>query len=381
MEQEQYLERGIVQAGCRDRLQAAMEKAAKGESVGIAFLGGSVTMGSVASTPRNGYAYLVFQWWKETFTASAVRYINGGIGGTSSHFGVARAQQDVLDAAPDVVFVDFCVNDAPDDFFEETFEGVIRKLLAAPTKPAVVILNNVYYDTGCSAQERHNRIGAHYGVPCVSVRDSIWAGIQDGVWQRQELTPDGLHPNDKGHRLLADTLIYFLEKVRGTAFLSTAELRESGVSADAAKKQLPDPLTANAYEHSRLLQKHSAGWQADGFFPWPTEKKGMMDVFAGGWLAEHTGDWIRFSLEGSCIAVQYRRYKNRQAPKAIAIVDGDESSGRLLDGNYDQDWGDLISLDPVLHHGKNGKHTLEIRLIGAEGKVVNPFCLIAIVVS
>ena len=52
---------------------------------------------------------------------------------------------------PDVVVVDFSVNDDADEFFQETYEGVIRKLLSFRTKPAVLVLNNVFYDTGENA--------------------------------------------------------------------------------------------------------------------------------------------------------------------------------------------------------------------------------------
>lgn len=51
--------------------------------------------------------------------------------------------------------VDFSVNDDANEFFEETYEGTLRRLfvLAAPSAPAVVVLNNVFYDTGKNAPD------------------------------------------------------------------------------------------------------------------------------------------------------------------------------------------------------------------------------------
>ena len=133
------------------RLKNLMKRAANGESLVIGFLGGSITQGSLSSTPKTCYAYLVYEWWKKSFPNAAFSFVNGGIGGTTSHYGGARAWKDVLCYRPDIVTVDFSVNDDANEFFEETYEGMLRRLLAAPSDPAVVVLNNVFYDIGMSA--------------------------------------------------------------------------------------------------------------------------------------------------------------------------------------------------------------------------------------
>ena len=135
------------------RLKNLMKRAAKGESLVIGFLGGSITQGSLSSTPKTCYAYLVYEWWKKSFPNAAFSFVNGGIGGTTSHYGGARAWKDVLCYRPDIVTVDFSVNDDANEFFEETYEGMLRRLLAAPSDPAVVVLNNVF-----TIQERMLRI-------------------------------------------------------------------------------------------------------------------------------------------------------------------------------------------------------------------------------
>lgn len=49
------------------RLKNLMKRAANGESLVIGFLGGSITQGSLSSTPKTCYAYLVYEWWKNHF--------------------------------------------------------------------------------------------------------------------------------------------------------------------------------------------------------------------------------------------------------------------------------------------------------------------------
>ena len=194
------------------RIKNLMRRAQAGEELTIGFLGGSITQGSLATEHKNTYAYRVFTWWKETFPKAEFHYVNGGIGGTTSHFGVARAVSDVLMYQPDFVVIDFSVNDKPNDFFKETYEGVLLKVLTWTSEPAVVLLNNVYYDTGINAQEQHVAVGDWYQIPHVSIKDTLYQEMKAGAYTREELTPDGLHPNDKGHGLVAAEIIKFLEE-------------------------------------------------------------------------------------------------------------------------------------------------------------------------
>ena len=364
------------------RLKNLMKRAAKGESLVIGFLGGSITQGSLSSTPKNCYAYLVYEWWKKSFPNAAFSFVNGGIGGTTSHYGGARAWKDVLCYRPDIVTVDFSVNDDANEFFEETYEGTLRRLLAAPSAPAVVVLNNVFYDTGKNAQNYHNRIADHYGIPHVSIKDTVYPDVESGKIVRADITPDNLHPNDKGHRLVADEICKLLDSIK-------AEMEEETIAGEniegkntktEASVLLPAPLTENAYEHSRLIQIQDNEAILDGFLVDPIEKKGMLDIFKNGWTAAHTNDRISFEIECSCLAVQYRKSVQQPVPKAKAVIDGDEAHAVILDGNFTEDWGDCLYLEPLLHHAEKKVHRIEITVTDAKD-IVRPFYLVALIVS
>ena len=257
------------------RLKNLMKRAANGESLVIGFLGGSITQGSLSSTSKNCYAYLVYEWWKKSFPNAAFSFVNGGIGGTTSHYGGARAWKDVLCYRPDIVTVDFSVNDDANEFFEETYEGTLRRLLAAPSDPAVVVLNNVFYDTGKNAQNYHNRIADHYGIPHVSIKDTVYPDVESGKIVRADITPDNLHPNDKGHRLVADEICKLLDSIKAEMEEETiaGENIEGKSTKTEASVLLPAPLTENAYEHSRLIQIQDNEAILDGFLVDPIEKK------------------------------------------------------------------------------------------------------------
>lgn len=364
------------------RLKNLMKRAAKGESLVIGFLGGSITQGSLSSTPKTCYAYLVYEWWKKSFPNAAFSFVNGGIGGTTSHYGGARAWKDVLCYRPDIVTVDFSVNDDANEFFEETYEGMLRRLLVAPSDPAVVVLNNVFYDTGKNAQNYHNRIADHYGIPHVSIKDTVYPDVESGKIVRADITPDNLHPNDKGHRLVADEICKLLDSIKAEMEEETiaGENIEGKSTKTEASVSLPAPLTENAYEHSRLIQIQDNEAILDGFLVDPIEKKGMLDIFKNGWTAAHTNDKISFEIECSCLAVQYRKSVQQPVPKAKAVIDGDEAHAVILDGNFTEDWGDCLYLEPLLHHAEKKVHRIEITVTDAKD-IVRPFYLVALIVS
>lgn len=364
------------------RLKNLMKRAANGESLVIGFLGGSITQGSLSSTPKTCYAYLVYEWWKKSFPNAAFSFVNGGIGGTTSHYGGARAWKDVLCYRPDIVTVDFSVNDDANEFFEETYEGTLRRLLAAPSAPAVVVLNNVFYDTGKNAQDYHNRIADHYGIPHVSIKDTVYPDVESGKIVRADITPDNLHPNDKGHRLVADEICKLLDSIKAEVEEETiaGENIEGKSTKTEASVLLPAPLTENAYEHSRLIQIQDNEAILDGFLVDPIEKKGMLDIFKNGWTAAHTNDKISFEIECSCLAVQYRKSVQQPVPKAKAVIDGDEAHVVILDGNFTEDWGDCLYLEPLLHHAEKKVHRIEITVTDAKD-IVRPFYLVSLIVS
>ena len=157
-------EKGIVNRGNLFRMKELMKKAANGEKLVLGFLGGSITQGCLSSTPETCYAYHVFEWWKKQFPEAEFEYVNAGIGGTTSQFGVARAQSDLLSYKPDFVIVEFSVNDDSTEHFMETYEGLVRKIYDSETKPAMLLVHNVFYDTGANAQLMHARVGRSYDL-------------------------------------------------------------------------------------------------------------------------------------------------------------------------------------------------------------------------
>lgn len=362
-------EKAIANVGNWYRLKELMKRAKRGEDLIIGFFGGSITMGSVSSTPETCYAYLVFDWWQKTFPEAKFSYVNAGIGGTTSQFGAARVYEDLLQYNPDFVITEFSVNDEDNKHFLETYEGTIRNLYAYKTNPAILIVNSVYYNDGKNAQEQHNKIGRAYQIPCVSMQSSIYPQVAAGVISNREITPDDLHPNDAGHALVADIIIYFLKKVH-----ATTNIEETPAAMIA-------PISNNEYEHSTRYQNDSGAFTSNGFVVDLTKQETITQFFRKGWTAGKVGDSICFQVEGTGTAVQFRKSIHQPTPIAIAVVDGDEEHAITLDGNFEEDWGDCLFLQTLTEHTEKRIHKVEIRITETHEDDVVPFYLVSVIGS
>ncbi|MFQ9547969.1 MAG: hypothetical protein ACLRZ6_09165 [Lachnospiraceae bacterium] len=97
----------------------------------------------------------------------------------------------------------------------------------------------------------------------ISIKDTVYSDVESGKIVRADITPDNLHPNDKGHRLVADEICKLLDSIK-------AEVEEETIAGKSTKTEesilLPTPLTENAYEHSRLIQIQDNEAILDGFW-------------------------------------------------------------------------------------------------------------------
>lgn len=373
-------EKGISNVGNLTKMKRLMERAEAGESLTIGFIGGSITQGSLAAAPENCYAHRVYEWWRSAFPKAEFTYVNGGIGGTTSQFGAARADSDLLAFKPDFAIIEFSVNDDSTEHFEETYEGLVRRVLSDENEPAVMLVHNVFYNNGASAQLMHARVARHYSLPAVSMQSTLYAALLAGAIDNREITPDDLHPNDRGHELVAKVITFYLEKIR-----NGAQGSESGQTAGEdtvyGKNNMPKPLTRNAYEDSLRYRNdnsspHLAGFTADG-----AVQGHITDCFKKGWTAGKTGDSISFTVEGSCIAVQYRKSVKLPAPVAKAVIDGDEENAVILDANFDETWGDKLELTTLLEHGEKKAHKVEITLTETHPEDAAEFYLVSVIGS
>lgn len=363
----EIVQRSLVGAGDLSRLRAVIQKAERGEPITLGFIGGSITEGAKATIPEHRYVNLTARWWKETFPKSEVTVINAGIGATNSIYGSLRAGRDLLSRQPDLVFVDFAVNDKASPELAESYEGLVRQILASPKKPAVVLVFMTRND-GVNAQEWQAKIGSLYHLPMVSYHDALWPEVQAGRMPWSQIGADYIHPNDTGHAYLASFIAALMTKAR-----TPGEPSAALIPADTA---LPEPLISDAFQGTVLFEAadlkpvRNEGWQYDA------EKKA--------WVSSTPGSVIEFEVPGQKIFVMDYHLN---APMGRARVQVDDGKPVTRDGWFEKTWGgyrDTVTLASGLSEGvhrvkfelleeKNPNSTgNEFRILGLGGAGLSP---------
>jgi lysophospholipase L1-like esterase len=210
----------LVSAGNNARLKAVIEKAEAGGEVTIAYIGGSITEGDDAVPYSNCYAAKFYEWFKAAYGngRDTVRYINAGMSGTPSDLGLMRYNHDVLDMAaapPDLVFIEFAVNDGEDTTNGKAYESLIRRILKAENKSAVVLVFTMT-NSLWNLENRLKPLGLAYDLPMVSMLQALRPRFNSGEITKDEYYAKGqeAHPSTMGYQIMADSLAYLCKTVR-----------------------------------------------------------------------------------------------------------------------------------------------------------------------
>lgn len=195
----------------------------------IGYLGGSITQGYLCD--KDPWADVVGSWITEKFPNAKVENVNAGLGGTGSKFGSYRAYRDlkIAEKAPDLVFIEFAVNDLYEQRTEaETkryYESVIRRIYASNPKCRIISLytTDLYRKGGdfdCKTWQKE--IADYYGIPSIDIGAALWNTIvaenngqnptqpTDAVWKKY--FADYVHPNTAGHAVYAQEIINYLNE-------------------------------------------------------------------------------------------------------------------------------------------------------------------------
>ena len=219
-EYKDMISNSLMQIGNTKRIGKLIEKAKAGKDVTIAYIGGSITQGAGA-TPINTecYAYKSFVGFKKLLgDGDNIHYVKAGVGGTPSELGMLRFDRDVTNDGkikPDLVIVEFAVNDEGDETQGDCYESLVRKILKLDYEPAVILLFSVFADD-FNLQDRLKPVGIRYELPMVSVKDSVVPQFYDRskrIITKNQFFYDMFHPTNLGHTIMADCLINLMETI------------------------------------------------------------------------------------------------------------------------------------------------------------------------
>jgi lysophospholipase L1-like esterase len=218
---------------CRVRqgLPNFFKKLNEGDTVVIGYLGGSITAAG------NGWRDQSVNWFQQQYPRATIKQINAGVGGTGSDLGVFRVQHDVLNNKPDLVFVEFAVNDgglAPERIYQ-TMEGIVRQVWKQNKKTDICFVYTLSGNMVPVFQQGHlwpsmlamEQVAQHYDIPSVTFGKSVVELVTNGslIFQGKEqdypgkliFSADNVHPNSQtGHRLYTEALARSMKIIAAT---------------------------------------------------------------------------------------------------------------------------------------------------------------------
>lgn len=342
------------------RVAKVIKKLQAGEEVTIAYLGGSITQGTGADN-ENCYAALTTKWIESQYPDAKVNYVNAGIGATGSYIGVHRCDAQVLSHDPDLVFIDFSVNDESQNnaINKLTYEGLIRKIWKHSSNPGIICIA-MTQDNGTSVQDCHGEVTEKYSVPFVSYHDAMLNFLNTNDVQWSDISGDNIHPNMSGHAILSAMLTTYLQYV--TDNLDSID--------DADPELAPAGDEGAKYENAVLLTTDEAHPVTTGAF----EMKQMeFGGFKNPWIAKLPADAEITDDDAFVIEVEAQNigllYAKLTSNAGMADVYVDDELVATINADFTGGWGNYVNFTQVKSFMTSGKHTLKIvPKPGAEGK-------------
>jgi lysophospholipase L1-like esterase len=285
-----------------------------GAEVKIGYLGGSITA-------QKGWRVLTLEHFKKAYPQASFAEINAAIGGTGSDLGVFRVQQDVLSKGPDLLFVEFAVNDGGADpqRIIRAMEGIVRQTWKANPQTDICFVYTLTeslsppmlegkLQRSASAMEK---VADFYGIPSITLGMEVAKLAKAGklVWRaplpktdadkaalgdKFVFAADGTHPHDSTGQVLYTQAI-----IRSLPALAIAN---HAPTAHVTKLAL-DPAN---YERARLVPV-TAAKLSEGLVPADMKKADYAKAWANRLPAmvklDKPGQSLEFKFQGTHCAV------------------------------------------------------------------------------
>jgi len=231
------------------------EKIDAGEDITVLYFGGSITVGAMTwpqhGTNAAGEAYdyrgesdperfswraRTFAWLREHYEKrpGQFRMVNAAVGATDSELGAYRLADHVLANHPDLLFIEFAINDngagrlsddpEADGSIYRRLSSIISRVREANPNAAVFLPVSAardlkpevpaYFET---ARAHHKRFAEMYHVPYLDIckvffEDPLPEGVtRENVFDGPDNPGCAVHPSPRGHQAFAEAVCRALD--------------------------------------------------------------------------------------------------------------------------------------------------------------------------
>ena len=359
----------LLNKGNNYLMKSFLKKLDNDQDVYIACIGGSVTEGAGPASYGEGYAYQFYNALKNYYAKDAekVHFVGAGLSGTPSPLGLVRYQKDVVDVLgrnPDLLVIEFSVNDYQECSKTRAFEYLIRNALENNT--AVIAL----YAAATYGNQQYSMtpVAQFYKIQEVSVLDGLKdSGVNQTANSKVYYT-DTVHPTSEGHGFMADCLLYLLDTI-------AEDPEDKPVKIPDGYKNANPFTNFTAYfgnsKNSKVVidagdfnQKDS---QIQGY------SKGGKS-FPENWKKGSSKSEKNFTMFLECknLMIVYKNSNSKTFGKAEVLVDG--KVVKTLDGGKSGGWNNCV-IDSVIDNKTCARHIVEVRM--AKGDEEKSFTILA----
>lgn len=325
-------------SGNNFRLRKALEK----KKVSLVFAGGSITKGWDGTKHlEKNYTDYITDYLREKYSGSTFEKHNLSTESANSFIGLSITDKVREEVSPDIVFIEYAVNNECGHEYIVSYESLVRRMLSLPSEPAVVLVFLISRSLYTS-QGYMKRIGNHYGLISVSVADSM-KNMLDNGFSWSVYSDDMIHPNPWGHRFIADCLINSFEQV-----LSREEDSEYSV---------PAVLYSHDYADYRTCSCSDVSYE--GFEKILCPEYG--EFFSSGLSMKHGEKAASVSFEGKfrTLFTAFVHDKTDRFSDADIYIDGEKKA--ILQGRSIYGWGN-VTLKNVISFDTAENHKVELKV-------------------
>jgi acyl-CoA thioesterase-1 len=186
-----------------------------GCNVTIVAFGDSITAGYAV---RHGFPYFWKGLLKQKYPDAGIKLINSGESGNTTIDGLARLDWDALAYEPDLITINFGINDAAMCIDPEEFKGnliqMIMRIRAGPGSEILLLSSQPlvapgfdklvikYYDAIREAAKTED-------VGFVDVYAAWMERVNKGMPLSSFILPGLDHPNEEGYKIIAEAIMKF----------------------------------------------------------------------------------------------------------------------------------------------------------------------------
>ena len=370
---EEIIGKSLVSMGNNYLIKQVLQKMRSGQEVIISALGGSVTEGAGPAKYTQGYAYQFKDLFTQQYAADAqkVKFVPAGIGGTPSAMGIVRYQKDVIEAAgraPDLLIIEFAVNDWLECTNTRAMEYIVRKALEDGTAVIMLYAAATYQNQ----QGQIKPVADFYELPQVSISDGL-AG--SGVNQEKDSKvyySDYVHPTRYGHTYMAKCLMNLLAQIDSSKSDEKYQLPAAYKNQNAFKSFqaiFADSKDENVQIKCGSFDKKDTaiqGYMHGGkCFPQNWMKSAGTDagVVAG---AEANPDPFTMTVNCKSLIMVYKNAGSKDFGNAEVYVDGKLT--KTYAGHEEGGWNNCMIV-MLIDQEKTAQHTVQIKMaLGQEDK-------------